>query len=76
MIMAAPFPSGLSQNVQIFLPLTDLDYRMYNCDLRAKHTRMTHVCMHAYTHSTKTRVHISMSEGYINILLLYCISYM
>lgn len=24
MIMAAPFPSGLSQNVQIFLPLTAL----------------------------------------------------
>lgn len=45
MIMAAPFPSGLSQNVQIFLPLTDLDYRTHSCDLRAKHGRMTQAWM-------------------------------
>lgn len=33
MIMAAPLPSGVLQNEQIFLPLTDLDYRKH--DLRA-----------------------------------------
>lgn len=38
MIMAAPFPSGVSQNVQIFLPLTDLDYRTHSYDLRLMHT--------------------------------------
>lgn len=35
MIMAAPFPSGVSQNVQIFLPLTDLDYRTQQLSLQA-----------------------------------------
>lgn len=30
MIMAAPFPSELLQNVQIFLPLTDLDHRTHS----------------------------------------------
>lgn len=35
MIMAAPFPSGVSQNVQVFLPLTDLGYRIHSCDFRA-----------------------------------------
>lgn len=58
MIMAAPFPSGLSQNVQIFLPLTDLDYRTYSCDWRIGHTHacMTHVC-NAHTQHMVTLVY-------------------
>lgn len=39
MIMAAPLPSGVLQNEQIFLPLTDLDYTKH--DLRAKQQTCT-----------------------------------
>lgn len=37
--MAAPLPSGVLQNEQIFLPLTDLDYTKH--DLRAKQQTCT-----------------------------------
>lgn len=58
MIMAAPFPSGVSQNVQIFLPLTDLDYRMYSCDFRAEHKCMGHVLnINTHAHTPNTRQH-------------------
>lgn len=42
MIMAAPFPSGVSQNVQIFLPLTDLDHRTHSWGCKSRARTQTH----------------------------------
>lgn len=66
MIMAAPFPSGASQNVQIFFPLTDLGYKTHSCDLRVEHTRTHEACTYADTHTQthKTNVHTGIRQGY------------
>lgn len=49
--MAAPFPSGMSQYVQTFLPLTDLGYKMYMGDVKAEHTCLSHVWMVTHTNT-------------------------